>query len=59
MGDTLAVQWLGLWALTAKRPGMISGWGIKIPHALQKKKKILYNIYCLEVSILCLVNISS
>ena len=29
--NSLAVQWLGLRALTAKGTGSISGWGTKIP----------------------------
>ena len=40
--DSLAVQWLGLGAFTAKGPGSIPGWGTKIPEATwgdQKKKK--------------------
>ena len=42
LGNSLAVQWLGLHALTAKGPGSIPGWGMKIPQATrhsQKKKK--------------------
>ena len=31
--NSLAVQWLGLWALTARGPGLIPGQGTKIPHA--------------------------
>ena len=37
-GNSLAVQWLGLHAFTAKGPGSIPGWGTKIPQALQSKK---------------------
>ena len=33
IGNSLAVQWLGLGALTARGPGLIPGWGAKIPHA--------------------------
>ena len=29
--NSLAVQWLGLCAFTAEGPGLIPGWGIKIP----------------------------
>ena len=42
MGNSLAVQWLGLCALTAEGPGLIPGWGTKIPQGArcsQKKKK--------------------
>ena len=38
-GNSLAVQWLGLFAPTAEGPGSIPGWGTKIPKASQKKKK--------------------
>ena len=41
-GNTLAVQWLGLQAFTAKGPGSIPGRGTKIPQAVwhsQKKNK--------------------
>ena len=40
--EFLAVQWLGLCALTAEGPGSIPGRGTKIPQAVwcsQKKKK--------------------
>ena len=33
------VQWLELRDSTAGGPGSIPGWGTKIPHALQQKKK--------------------
>ena len=33
------VQWLELNDSTAGGPGSIPGWGTKIPHALQPKKK--------------------
>ena len=33
IGNSLAVQWLGLWALTTKGLGSIPGQGIKIPQA--------------------------
>ena len=41
--NSLAVQWLGLDALTAEGPGLIPGWRTKIPQAVrhgQKKKKV-------------------
>ena len=41
-GTSLAVQWLGVCALTAMGPGSIPGWGTKIPQAAwrsQKEKK--------------------
>ena len=34
-GNSLLVHWLGLHAFTAKGPGLISGWGDKIPEAMQ------------------------
>ena len=34
-GDFLVVQWLGLWAFTAKGTGSIPGQGTKIPQAVQ------------------------
>ena len=43
MGNSLAVQWVGLPAFTAEGPGSIPGGGNKIPQATwcsQKKKKI-------------------
>ena len=42
MGNSLAVQWLGLCAFTAEGTGSIPGWGTKMPQAAQcgqKKKK--------------------
>ena len=33
VGNSLAVQWLGLWALPAKGPGSIPGQGTKTLHA--------------------------
>ena len=42
VGNSLAVQWLGLHALTAEGPGSIPGRGTKIPQAVwhgQKKQK--------------------
>ena len=32
-GNSLAVQWLGIGALTAKGPGSVPGQGTKIPQA--------------------------
>ena len=37
--NSLAVQWLGLHALTAKGPGSIPGGGTKIPQAVQHGQK--------------------
>ena len=31
LGNSLAVQWLGLYPLTAKGQGSIPGWGTKVP----------------------------
>ena len=41
LGNSLAVQWLGLGALTAGAPGLIPGRGAKIPasHKAQPKKE--------------------
>ena len=39
-GNSLAVQWLGLRALTARGPGSIPGWGTTIPQATRCGKKI-------------------
>ena len=41
-GTSLAVQWLRLCAFTVGGASLITGWGTKIPHAIQwsqKKKK--------------------
>ena len=46
LGTSLAVQWLGLRALTAEGLGSIPGRGTKIPQATQgsqKKKKKFFN----------------
>ena len=43
VGDSLAVQWLGLRAFTDKSLGSIPGWGTKISQDTrcgQKKKKV-------------------
>ena len=50
-GHPLAVQWLGLRALTAKGPASVPGWGTKIPQATQWSQ--IY-IYCL---FLCLFHV--
>ena len=34
-GNSLLVHWLGRHAFTAEGPGLISGWGDKIPEAMQ------------------------
>ena len=42
LGNSLAVQWLGLRAFTSEGLGSIPGWGTNIPEAVwysQKKKK--------------------
>ena len=39
MGNSLAVQWLGLRASTAGGMGLIPGLGINIPHATRPKNK--------------------
>ena len=39
VGNSLAVQWLGLGALTAEGPGSIPSRGTKIPRATRPKKK--------------------
>ena len=36
--NSLAVQWLGLCAFTAKGPGSTPGWGTKILHATRPKQ---------------------
>ena len=38
-GTFLAGQWLGLLALTVKDLGSVPGWGTKILHAVQCRKK--------------------
>ena len=60
LGNPLAVQWLGLLALTAKGPGLIPGEGTQIPQATwqyptshmvwpkKRKKKLLASEYILE-----------
>ena len=39
IGNSLAFQWLGLQASTAKGLGLVSGQGPKIPRGMAKKKK--------------------
>ena len=54
MGNSLAVQWLGLRALTAEGPGSIPGRGTKIPQVMpcsEKKKKKEKDIPCTRISI--------
>ena len=54
LGNTLAVQWLGLRAFTAEGPHSIPGRGTKIPqavwHGQQKKMKRKKEIVCLLLS---------
>ena len=38
LGNSMAVQWLGIHAFTAKDAGPIPGWGTKIPQASGPKK---------------------
>ena len=38
-GTSLVVQWLKLHIFNAGEPGLIPGWGIKIPYAMQPKKE--------------------
>ena len=38
-GTSLVVQWLGLHPSTTRGMGSIPGWGTKILHAMQQKKK--------------------
>ena len=50
LGNSLAVQWLGLRAFTAKGPGeagSIPGWGTisQKPCSVAKKKKKMYVLY--------------
>ena len=40
MGTSLVVQWLRLFTSTAGGAGLVPGWGTKIPHALQPRKKV-------------------
>ena len=49
MGNSLAVQWLGLCTFTADGVGSIPGWGTKIPPATGhgQKKKIFFLVYML------------
>ena len=39
LGNSLAVQWLGLPAFTAEGLSLIPGWGSKIPQAVGPKKE--------------------
>ena len=47
-GTSLAVQWLSLCAFTVGGAGLITGWGTKIPHAIQwsQKKKPTILLHC-------------
>ena len=40
LGNSVVVQWIGLGALTARGPGLIPGWGTKVPHAAWRSQKI-------------------
>ena len=42
--NSLAVQWLGLHALTAEGPGSVPGGGPKIPQAEWHRQKIIIKI---------------
>ena len=42
LGNSLAVQWLGLWASTTGGTGSIPGRGTKIPHAARQSQKNIY-----------------
>ena len=43
-GTSLVVQWLRCHIFNAGEQGLIPGWGIKVPHAMQPKKKIKNNV---------------
>ena len=43
LGNSLVAQWLGLNTLTARGSELFSGWGTKIPQALQHGQKKLIN----------------
>ena len=43
MGTSLVVQWLKLHDFNAGDMGLITGWGTKIPHAVQHGQKINKN----------------
>ena len=56
VGNSLAVQWLALGSFTAMGPGLIPGWGTKIPQVTwPKKKKKKINVMISGISILCCV----
>ena len=44
--NSLAVQWLGLGAFSAKGPGSIPGRGTKIPQAVQRSQKQKKELGC-------------
>ena len=39
IGNSLVVQWLGLYTFTTEGMGLIPGWGTKIPRAVVRPKK--------------------
>ena len=39
LGKPLVVQWLGLRSFTSKDTGLFSGWGTKIPQAVQCSRR--------------------
>ena len=43
LGNSLAVQWLGVRTFIAKGPGSVLGWGAKIPQAAWHGQKINNN----------------
>ena len=48
VGNSLAVQWLGLGAFTAESPVSIPGQGTEIPQATQRSQKKKKKPPCLE-----------
>ena len=38
-GNSLVVQWLGLWALNVEGPGSVPGWGTRVPQATQRSQQ--------------------
>ena len=58
IGNSLAVQWLGLWAFTAKGPGSVPGWWTILrshkPHSTEKEKKIITDIQHMKLWVLIL-----
>ena len=43
LGNSLAVQWLGVQTFITKGPGSVLGWGAKIPQAAWHGQKINNN----------------